>query len=128
MADNDIVSLIKNLIAEQVAAPVAIQQLEQFEDTESVAEDLYMLLAIEINDDEVDPDTQDAPLYNWSAPELSNVQIQPFIPKEITTPDGLSLVSQNIELSADGGTTVTAIISCNDVLGAAEYEFRLSGG
>jgi hypothetical protein len=129
MSDSDIVSIIKNLIAEQVGSRQAVQQLDQISDTESVAETLYGLLSAEVNNDVQDsPNLITQEPYEWTPPELPNIQIQPFTPKDIATPDNLALVSQNIELSADGGTTVTATISCNDVLGAAEYEFRLSGG
>jgi hypothetical protein len=129
MANTDIVSLIKNLIAQQVTSEKAVKQLELVDDAESVAEVLYDLLVVETDDiDQEDQSLDSAPLYNWIPPDIPSIQIQPFVPKDIPTPDDLSLVSQNIELSADGGTTVTATVSCSDVIGAAEYEFRLSGG
>jgi len=124
MYNYDIVSLIKNLIAEQAPPEKAIKQLETLDDVQDIAETLFQLLEDEVNDDVV----VTSPAYNWSAPQLPSVQIEPFSPKDISTPDGLTLLSQNIELAADGGITVTATISCNDVVGAAEYEFRLSGG
>jgi hypothetical protein len=125
MADSNIVSLIKNLIAEQTSSNKVVQQLELINDTES-----NVIPSINTgtnnNGGQVDPSTPQFPLYEWSPPQLPSIQIQPFTPKDIATPSNLMLVSQNIELSADGGITVTAVISCDDVLGAAEYEFRLS--
>lgn len=125
MAENNIVSLIKNLIAEQMASEKTTKQLELIDDIEDNTDRSPVVVSV---DAEEDPVVEVEPLYNWSPPEVPDVQIQTFTPKDIATPDGLTLVSQNIELAADGGTTVTAIISCNDVIGAAEYEFRLSGG
>lgn len=129
MADTNIVSLIKNLIAEQVTSEKTVKQLELVNDVEDGTQTLHELLVTENADgNQEDPVVDSPPLYNWTPPDIPNVQIQPFTQKDIATPDGLTLVSQNIELAADGGITVTALISCNDVVGAAEYEFRLSGG
>ena len=125
MADSDIVSIIKNLIAEQTSSNKVVQQLELINDVEDNVSPSTNTNENN-NDDQVDPSIAEVPLYEWTPPQIPNVQIQPFTPKDIATPSNLKIVSQNIELSADGGTTVTAIISCDDVLGAAEYEFRLS--